>query len=181
VMVAAKVNGEDGEDRRILARGKSNIGPDDGGFEYHIEQSEPLPGIHASYIAWGNGVAGTARELLTEPDGQDGNGEDKSAVEAAADFVRQVLADGITPAKTVKENAADAGVSWASVRRAADSLRVMKSKGTGGSWYWKLPHSTSQGAQGVQHSNVEHLEQVEHLEPKDTAGVDADVEDAEVF
>jgi putative DNA primase/helicase len=181
VLVAAKVSSADGGDRRILARGKSNIGPDDGGFEYHIEQSEPLPGIHASYIAWGNGVTGTARELLTEPEGHDGNGEDKSAVEAAADFVRQVLADGSTPAKVVKENATDAGVSWASVRRAAESLGVIKTKGTGGAWYWKLPRSTCQGAQGVQHSNVEHLEQVEHLELIDGAGIEGDVEDAEVF
>lgn len=37
VMVAAKVKNEDGdEDRRILARAKSNIGPDDGGFEYSL-------------------------------------------------------------------------------------------------------------------------------------------------
>ncbi len=181
VLVAAKVNSEEGEDRRILARGKSNIGPDDGGFEYHIEQSEPLPGIHASYIAWGNGVAGTARELLTEPDGHDGNGEDKSAVDAAADFVRQVLADGLTPAKTVKEESASAGVSWASVRRAADGLRVLKSKGAGGAWYWKLPSTLGQGAQGAQRLKVEHLEQVEHLEPENTAGADAETEDAEVF
>jgi len=181
VMVAAKVNSEDGEDRRILARGKSNIGPDDGGFEYHIEQSEPLPGIHASYIAWGNGVAGTARELLAEPDGQDCKGEDKSAVDAAADFVRQVLAEGITPTKTVQENAASAGVSWASVRRASDGLKVKKTKGAGGSWYWSLPHSTCQGVQGVQRLNVEHVEQAEHVEPKNGAGVDAEADEGEAF
>lgn len=62
VMVAAKVKGdEEGQDTRILARSKSNIGPDDGGFQYHLEQSEPLPGIHASHIAWGKAVEGTAR------------------------------------------------------------------------------------------------------------------------
>jgi hypothetical protein len=54
VLVAAKVKSlEDGQDARILARSKSNIGPDDGGFNYHLEQCEPLPGIHASRIAWG--------------------------------------------------------------------------------------------------------------------------------
>lgn len=53
VLVAAKVQGEDGEDRRILARSKSNIGPDDGGFEYRLEQREPLPGLLASCVAWG--------------------------------------------------------------------------------------------------------------------------------
>ncbi len=68
VMVAAKVKGEEGQDTRILARSKSNIGPDDGGFEYHLEQCEPLPDIQASRIAWGKSVEGTARELLTDPE-----------------------------------------------------------------------------------------------------------------
>ena len=36
VLVAARVKGEDGADKRILARSKSNIGPDNGGFEYHL-------------------------------------------------------------------------------------------------------------------------------------------------
>lgn len=74
-MVAAKVQaeaGEDGEqeDRRILARSKSNIGPDDGGIEYHLEQSEVLEDIQASRIAWGRQVQGSARELLTDPDAE---------------------------------------------------------------------------------------------------------------
>lgn len=184
VLVAAKVNSEDGEDRRILARGKSNIGPDNGGFEYHLVQVQALPGIDASRIEWGQAVQGTARELLTDPEGQDGNGEDKSAVDAAADFVRQVLADGQTPAKTVKEDATDAGVSWASVRRAADNLQVIKTKGAGGAWYLKLAQNTRQdvqGAQGAQPLNLEHLEHVEHLDPESAAGAVTDAEDAEVF
>ncbi len=70
VMVAAKVKSEDGEDTRILARSKSNIGPDDGGFQYHLEQVEvdAFPGIEAARIAWGKAVEGNARELLTDPD-----------------------------------------------------------------------------------------------------------------
>jgi putative DNA primase/helicase len=204
VLVAAKVKSEDGEDRRILARGKSNIGPDDGGFEYHIEQAEPLPGIHASYIAWGKSVSGTARELLQEPDGQDAS--EKGAVDAAADFVRQVLAEGITPSNTVKAEAASAGVSWASVRRAAESLCVIKTKGSDRAWYWKLPVFPSQGAQGAQgaqHSNVEQVEQVkpkngqgaqgaqrskveqveqvEQVKPKNTMDLDDTSEEVEVF
>lgn len=149
VLVAAKVKTDEGDDRRILARGKSNIGPDDGGFEYHPEQCEPLPGIRASRIAWGKAVQGTARELLQEPDGQDG--DDKSAVDAAADFLRQALADGITPSKTVEAEAKNAGVSWASVRRASDSLGVIKSRGMGGVWYWDLPVLRNQVAQLAQH------------------------------
>jgi len=50
VLVAARVQSDDGEDKRILARRKSNIGPDNGGFEYHQAQVEALPGINASRI-----------------------------------------------------------------------------------------------------------------------------------
>ncbi len=137
VWVAAKVRGEDGESKRILARAKSNIGPDEGGFEYHIEQAEPLPGIEASYIAWGQSVAGTARELLSEPE----DGEDKGPRDDAEEFLREVLKDGPTPAKTIKAEALEAGHAFRTVRRAADNLHVIKRKGgMSEGWYWSLPH-----------------------------------------
>lgn len=164
VLVAAKVKAEDGEqdqDRRILARGKSNIGPDDGGFEYAIEQAEPLPGIHASHVTWGKSVAGSARDLLAEPTEQESASDGKSAVDAAAAFLLEALADGLTPTKTVQAEAKDAGVSWASCKRAAENLRVVKRKGDGGLWYWKLPNLLNQVAQDAQHSNGEQVEQVD--------------------
>jgi len=136
VLVAARVKGPDGEDRRILARSKSNIGPDDGGFEYHLEQVQALPGIEASRIAWGAAVAGSARELLTDV----GEDDEQRPRDSAADFLRQVLADGPTPAKLVKSEAAEAGHSWNTVRRAADDLLVIKKKGgMSDGWYWQLP------------------------------------------
>lgn len=137
VLVAAKVKNEDGEqDKRILARSKSNIGPDDGGYEYHLEQAEALPGIQASYVTWGTSVEGSARELLSDPNEQDG--EDKSALDSAIDFLREVPKDGITPCKTIKAECNDAGISWVTIRRACDALEVIKTKGAGGC-YWKLP------------------------------------------
>lgn len=136
VLVAAKVKSEDGSDRRILARGKSNIGPDDGGFEYHLEQTEPLPGIEASRVAWGRAVEGAARELLSDPEEGD---ERASAIDGAEEFLRQVLTDGPVPSKAVKAEAQEAGYSWATVRRAADTLAVIKKKGgMQEGWYWSL-------------------------------------------
>ena len=179
VLVAAKVKAEDGEqdqDRRILARGKSNIGPDDGGFEYAIEQAEPLPGIHASYVTWGKSVAGSARDLLAEPTEQESASDGKSAVDAAAAFLLEALADGLTPTKTVQAEAKDAGVSWASCKRAAENLRVVKRKGDGGLWYWKLPNLLNQVAQDAQHSNGEQVEQVDEQHGSDDAPPTPDVE-----
>lgn len=162
VMVAAKVKSEDGEDRRILARSKSNIGPDEGGFEYHIEQSEPLPGIHASYVAWGASVDGTARELLSDPN-EDDEGK-ATAQDAAADFLLQVLADDVVPAKEVESEAKAAGIAWRTVRRASDCLNVKKRKGDGGKWYWSLPHSGNLSNETPQLVHSENLDKLDTLD-----------------
>lgn len=160
VLVAAKVKGEkEGEDTRILARSKSNIGPDDGGFQYHLEQCEPLPGIHASRIAWGKAVEGSARELLTDPDEgaqDDGAG---SAKEEAEEFLLELLKVGAAPTKHVQAQAKDAGISWATVRRASDALGVKKRQ-SNGSWYWQLPHLLKSDAQLAQLPELEQVEQV---------------------
>ena len=160
VMVAAKVKGdEEGQDTRILARSKSNIGPDDGGFQYHLEQSEPLPGIHASHIAWGKAVEGTARELLTDPDDGPQDEGAGSAKDAAEEFLLELLKDGATATKHIQEQAKEAGISWATVRRASDALGVKK-RPSNGSWYWQLPHLLKQVAQLAQRSETEQVEQV---------------------
>lgn len=153
VMVAAKVKGdEEGQDARILARSKSNIGPDDGGFQYHLDQCEPLPGIPASRIAWGKAVDGTARELLTDPDEPEAEGTERSALDSASEFLVEVLKDGSAPSKYVQEQAKAAGISWITVRRASDSLGVKK-RPLNGAWYWFRPSGSGQGA---------HLAQLDH-------------------
>lgn len=136
VWVAAKVKSDDGQDRRILARSKSNIGPDDGGFEYQLEQVEALPGIDASRVAWGKAVEGSARELLTDP-----ASDEQSPRDDATEFLRDMLGSGPVPVKTVQEEAKQAGHSWATVRRASDGLAIIKKKGgMSDGWYWQLPN-----------------------------------------
>ena len=143
VMVAARVKSDDGDARRILARAKSNIGPDDGGFDYAIDQTEVegYPGIFASRVTWGGAVAGTARELLAEADADDK--AEGSAQDAATEFLLQVLGADIVPVKAVETEARAAGIAWRTIRRAADSLHVVKRKGgMAGGWYWSLPKVT---------------------------------------
>lgn len=160
VMVAAKVKAEeDGQDMRILARSKSNIGPDDGGFQYHLEQSEPIPGIPASRIAWGKAVDGTARELLTEPDGPPQEEAETSAMDSAADFLRELLTEGSAPSKYVETEAKAAGISWITVRRASDALGVKKRR-MNGAWYWFRPDALVQVAQPAHVAHVDEGEQV---------------------
>lgn len=165
VLVAAKVKSEDGKDTRILARSKSNIGPDDGGFQYHLEQREvdAFPGIEAARIAWGKSVDGNASQLLTDPN--EGNAADDeeecSARDSAEDFLKELLKDGPAPTKHVETEAKEAGISWATVRRASNALMVKKQKSEG-KYYWSLPGISSllkQVAQVAQPLNLEQAEQ----------------------
>ena len=137
VMVAAKVKGdEEGQDARILARSKSNIGPDDGGFQYFLEQSEPLPGIQASRIAWGKAVEGTARELLTDLDDapQDDNSD---LLRAELDSVLWTSCD--EAAKPLKA----AGFTKKQIWAASKKVGVMRKKdGMKGGWMWRLRKAT---------------------------------------
>ena len=74
VLAAAKLKGEDDTDAgRIVARAKSNIGPDSGGFGYDLEQVElpDYPGVFASRVLWSGAIEGTARELLQQAEADD--------------------------------------------------------------------------------------------------------------
>ncbi|WGJ13746.1 hypothetical protein QEV83_13785 [Methylocapsa sp. D3K7] len=89
VMVAAKEPAaEDGTaGRRILARAKSNIGPDEGGFAYSLELV-PMPGdatIEASVAVWGERIDGTARDMLAVAESSDDGGEGSRLREARAE------------------------------------------------------------------------------------------------
>ena len=157
VMVAAKVADEAGEPRRIFARSKSNIGPDDGGFEYTLEQVEAVPGIFASRVLWGKALPGSARDLLREADEDDPDGGSEGGVN---DFLRSLLADGPVSAKSIKADADGAGYAWRTVHRAADRLGVERRKdGMKGGWVWALTaarrcHERPEGAEDANFQNV---------------------------
>ena len=137
VLIAAKVRSEDDEDKRILARAKSNIGPDDGGFEYAIEQSEPIPGIDASFIAWGKSVVGTARELLDEPESDQADGGEVGAFDDACAFLQSELAHGPKQAKYLLGEARQAGHSERTIKRAKAHLKIESRKESTG-WRWGM-------------------------------------------
>ncbi len=136
VMVAAKVQSEDDKPLRVLARAKSNIGPDDGGFEYHLEQTEIQTDVFASHVAWGNAVDGSARELLTDPDDDAGN----DANDAATILQAELVSDCWTPADAAKKAVTRQGFTAKQVWSASKKLGVIRKKGgmTAG-WYWCLP------------------------------------------
>ena len=126
----------------VVARAKSNIGPDGDGFRYAFEQVE-LPkhlGVTASRIAWGAALSGTASSLLSEPD------KPKVAHPDAADagsFLRELLADEPLTTKHVKRAADDAGYSWRTVQRAMQKAGVIsKRQGVRLPALWSIPGHT---------------------------------------
>ena len=135
--------GRDDTNRRMtLARAKSNLGPDGGGFAYEFEQAEPRPGIVTSRIRWGETLEGTARELLAEPQ-PDGEG---GSIDDAVGFLRSLLEDGPMPTKQVQAEATGAGHAWKTIRYAKDRLGVEARRdgglGKAGRWVWALPAHT---------------------------------------
>ncbi|MET0378725.1 MAG: AAA family ATPase [Spongiibacteraceae bacterium] len=74
VLVTAK---EEGSNRHVMARAKSNIAPDEGGVAYTLELATITGGIEAAHAVWAGAIEGTAREILgeVEHDDSEGGGE----------------------------------------------------------------------------------------------------------
>jgi putative DNA primase/helicase len=171
VLLAAKIKDDQGKDKRVLVRAKANICPDDGGFEYHVEQIEIEGGIPTSVVTWGEAIEGSAKELLSESDGgSDDDADEKAGVRASASRFLEELLTVTTPVSKVKEEASAAGHSWATVRRASDSMNIIKRKGDGAIYYWSMPRHDGKGSRLLTKTS-EHSEQPEQGEQPETSEV----------
>lgn len=131
VLVAGK---KVGSDFRVLARAKSNIGPDTDGFAYRIDLSEAP--YSASYVTWGEPLTGSARELLADAQGMEAS---ESAGKSAATWLQEFLQAGSQPVTAIQAASEKAGVSWRTLERAKSSLGVRSEKDAAGGWRWVLP------------------------------------------
>lgn len=155
--VRQKTDDDTSQSRFLLARVKSNIGPDGGGFAYAFEQTRLPDGIEASRVVFGEAVEGTARDLIGQAEAEgDDDGQD------ATGFLRELLEDGPMPTKAVRKAADDAGLSWRTVQRAMrragvesqrqgfgmPALWVRKDSGATVAPVAPLPESGANGANG---------------------------------
>lgn len=144
VLVAAKEasSKEDSPPRRFVARAKSNIGPDGGGFDYQLLQTEldQHKGVVAAYVQWQGAIQGSARELLGAVEIGDTTGDDGSERDDAKLFLMSVLADGPVPVRRIKADATGAGYSWRTIERAKRDAGIEARKlGLKDGWVWALP------------------------------------------
>jgi putative DNA primase/helicase len=155
VFAAAKMP-EDQGGGRFIARAKSNLGPDGGGYRYELQQQALLdhPAISASTLLWGEAIEGNARDILAQAEVSE-DLDTKSQTDEAQDWLRDLLMDAPVKATDAIKKANAAGISQKSLRAARERLCVKpKKQAYSGGWVWSLPHAQdaqpSQGAQDAQ-------------------------------
>ena len=138
VLVASKTKNEDGDDIRIFLRAKSNIGIDEGGFEYSLESATTDNGIETSRVLWGSLIEGSARELLGEAEEE----SDGGGIKGCMSLITDLLAYGEVAATQMEKDCKGAGYSFATMRRAKKQLGIKSIKqgmGSKGIWVWEMP------------------------------------------
>lgn len=141
VFMAVKMVDDDNRVSRIFVRAKSNIGKDDGGFNYelHLGPVPTHPEIHTTSVQWGDWIDGHARDILGD---SEQSNEDRSSLDEAKQFLRDYLEDGPRDSKSVMQAARQASVSARDLKRAKVSLKVKAVRhgfGPGGGWRWEIP------------------------------------------
>ncbi len=133
VMSAAKVN--DGDvSKRILCRTKNNLGKDDGGFEYDIQQRKVKDEIFSSYVIWGDALEGSASELLVETIDESSYG--------CSEFLEELLASGRLDYRSIMHEGQNCGFNKDQLNRAKRKLKIQSHRdgfGKGSIVYWDLP------------------------------------------
>jgi len=169
VLVASKVKDpEGGKLTRIIARAKSNISADDGGFEFFLEQYEVKPGIWAQGVQWGGAISGSALALLNQAENTDGTNDERHVIDEAVEFLQNALASGQVQSKEVEADAKAAGISVATLRRAKKQAKVKSVKSAmQGCWMLEL-RRCSPNSEDAHPFVVSTFEQVEHLRAEST-------------
>lgn len=141
VLIAASYTDENTNNtKRAFIRVKSNIGSDEGGFEYFIEQEsiDAVPGLFASYATWGNPIVGPARSILADMESVDM--EQTSQLSDAKSFLYEFLEEGEKPSSEIKGKAREVGIKLRTLQRARTLLKIQDRRdGFGGQTIWMLP------------------------------------------
>ena len=134
--VWAVTKDKDDEHRRLMLPVKNNLAADTSGLAYRIEPREPHGG---PVVVWEADPVTIRADDALAMDRDHDDGAD------AADFLRELLAEGKQPAAEVFKQCRANGVADKATRRAFKALRCQRRRegfGPGGAWYWSLPGDT---------------------------------------
>ncbi len=159
---------KDDSERRFMLPVKSNLVREPTGVAYRIESREQGAIGDVGVIAWEpEPITMSADDVLAAE--LDRKGDGRTAVDEAAEWLRDVLAAGSVPVSRVKVEAEGAGLSWSTIRRAKTKLGVKPRKGSfGGGWDWSLDaEGAREGAEDAQGSKLGAFAQNEHLRERE--------------
>ena len=115
--------------QRLFLPGKNNVGREQPGLVFEIEERDTSSGIRAPAIRWtGKSVSMTADEALAAVSG---GVEEHGALAEAKNFLIDLLTAGPLPRKELEKAADGAGISDKTLRRAKTALGVVAER-TGG-------------------------------------------------
>jgi hypothetical protein len=177
------------KDRRLFLPVKNNLAPPGKGLAFRLEQrlvDDPDREIVASSVVWEpEPVTTTADQALKAVDDQ---GAVSGAGSEAEELLRDMLAGGPVAMKDIQAEAREAGLSWATVRRAKHRLGVIAERdgfGSEGKWLWRLPDppSTKGGhsLKGAHSQNMSTLGENERLRAADPPKMLTSTKDAHPF
>ena len=166
----------DDDTRRLLLPVKNNLAAVGHSLAFRLEQrivGDPRLGIVASSVLWDSEpVTTTADQALQAVDAQ-GNGKGSAGAEAE-ELLRNALVTGPVAMKDIQAEAKEAGLSWATVRRAKERLGIVAEREShgrdgGGRWTWAMPLSArcSSPLQDAHPLKVSTLQKNEHLAAAD--------------
>ena len=124
----------DNKARRLFLQVKQNLAPDTDGLAYGIGASEGIP-----RVVWESEPVTVNADVAM---GGFESPEEHSERREAEEWLKGILADGALPATEVRSRSrSEVASSWRTIRRAADSIGVVKEKtgGRGTRWEWSLP------------------------------------------
>jgi hypothetical protein len=145
----------DNKSRRLYLPGKNNLATEGEGLAFTI-------GGNPASIFWEKEpIKMSADDALVQENASghdDKPGPEPEARKAAEEWLRGMLADGDVAAATIREEAKDAGFSYRTVQRAADTMKIIREKNQfNGGWQWRFPKATSQGDRPPVYKKPVHL------------------------
>lgn len=160
VLMIGAPPGEDPREtgERLVVVEKNNLGVYPAAVSFRLV---PAPGDESrAIVKWGNEVHGVrASDIVGDPQ----SGEERSELDAAVEFLSAELAAGPRPVKELELAAKDAGLSWATIRRAKKRAGADSRKAAfGGGWEWWIESPAKVliplGTLGDEH--LEHLREI---------------------
>jgi putative DNA primase/helicase len=133
-LVAAK------DGRFLFMQVKNNLAPTGPALAYRSE-TRLVGDIEAAAAVWEPQPVAVTVEDLAKPASRAARPSEE--LDGAKLFLKVMLVDGRWPAKELQREAGEAGISLATLRRAANDLGVMREReggiGANGKWFWRLP------------------------------------------